>query len=74
MKSKVNPKFIPSEILSEMESLEIHGGTSQEDVTIHAVTECNTNTYCEGAHCGNCVAQCGGTVTPPPPSTKPDET
>lgn len=55
-------KIIPSpELLHEMEELEIRGGDG--DITVHAVVNCENNTYCKGA---NCVPQCGCTVGPQP--------
>lgn len=59
-----------AEILSEMESLVVLGGkddTGKQDV--YAIfSQCKpggeTNNYCDGAFCGNCVENCGGTKPP----------
>lgn len=58
-------KVIPTqELLSELEELEILGGSSAEDVHVHV----NSVVGCNVTNTGNCVAQCACT-TPPTKNT-----
>lgn len=63
----MKPKLsVPSDILSEMETLQIRGGAGSGDVHVYAIDACKPNVYsdgaycafCQGAYCANCVPQC----------------
>lgn len=45
------------ELLSEMEHIQILGGRNESSDS--NFLSCDHDTHCHGAHCGNCVAQCG---------------
>jgi hypothetical protein len=51
------------ELLSEMQELEVFGGTASDDIHIHAVVGCNIT------YSGNCVTQC---ACPPKKETDKD--
>lgn len=58
-------KVIPTpELLQEMEELEILGGDG--DVVVHAVVNCESNSFCRGA---NCVSGCACQTIQPQPGT-----
>lgn len=53
---KTNQKVVPtSELLKEMEELEILGGSGSDDVTVFGFGKCTVHVYS-----GNCVENCGG--------------
>ena len=59
MKKEQKEKVLPTlELLTEMQELEIHGGTASDDIHIHAVYGCDIT------YSGNCVAQCACTTPP----------
>lgn len=76
---KTNQKVVPtSELLKEMEELEILGGNGSDGVTVYGFSNCkSTHSGCKPTYSGNCVAGCacpnkGGEVVDeeePKPST-----
>lgn len=56
MKSNKLTVIPTAELLSEMQELEVFGGTASGDIHIHAVVGCNIT------YSGNCVTQCGCTI------------
>lgn len=51
----MKPKLsVPSDILSEMETLQIRGGAGSGDVHVYAIDSCKPNVYSDGAYCANC--------------------
>ena len=61
-------KVLPTpELLSEMQELEVFGGSASEDIHIHAVVGCNIT------YSGNCVPQCACTTTPSTPTQQTSE-
>lgn len=58
-------KVIPSsDLLQEMDELQILGGTEAVDVDVYFLSKCTVTTYS-----GNCVAGCGCSVDPVVPVT-----
>lgn len=64
MKSKKNQVIPTPELLSEMQQLEVLGGTANDDIHIHAVMGCNVT------YSGNCVTQCACKIDPTDPDPK----